>query len=484
MSSTYEAETRSARALAPYPVYKDSGVPWLGKVPSHWKRLPGRACYRKKRVPNKGLTETTVLSLSYGHIVVKPPEKLHGLVPASFATYQIVEPGDIIVRPTDLQNDWTSLRVGLSRNRGVITSAYMCLHTEKMVLRTYGHLLLHTYDLKKVFYGMGSGLRQNLDWRDFKYLPCIVPPIPEQAAIVSFVDHADRRIRRYIRAKERMIELLKEQKQAIIHQAVTGQIDVRTGHPYAAYKDSGVVWLGKVPAHWDIRRLKNVGKAIIGLTYDPRDVVEEDYGVLVLRASNISEGHIVDADNVFVRGPVPRHLITRVGDILLCSRSGSRALIGKNARIGATSAGITFGAFMTVFRGFNNDYLHNVFNSKVFEQQSGAFFTSTINQLTLGILYSIKVPWPPVEERGEIVGHIARGTAHVAIGIAKARRQIDLAQEYRTRLIADVVTGKLDVSEATASLSEVAPLAMEDTQDYSIGRISEADPKELDPAFT
>ena len=172
--------------LKPYPAMKDSGVPWLGEVPSHWTHLPGRACYREKRVQNKGLTETTVLSLSYGHIVVKPPEKLHGLVPASFETYQIVEPGDIIVRPTDLQNDWNSLRFGLSRDRGIITSAYMCLCAEEVLTRPYGHFLFHTYDLKKVFYGLGSGLRQNLDWRDFKYLPCIVPPLPEQAAIVRY----------------------------------------------------------------------------------------------------------------------------------------------------------------------------------------------------------------------------------------------------------------------------------------------------------
>jgi hypothetical protein len=96
--------------LKPYPVMKDSGVPWLGPVPAHWDRRPGRACYREKRIPNTGLVETTVLSLSYGRIVVKPADRLHGLVPESFETYQIVEPGDIIIRPTDLQNDWNSLR--------------------------------------------------------------------------------------------------------------------------------------------------------------------------------------------------------------------------------------------------------------------------------------------------------------------------------------------------------------------------------------
>src|SRR3990172_4637697 len=204
-----------APALTPPPAYKDSGHPWLGQIPAHWAQLPGKACYREKKLPNTGLQETTVLSLSYGQIVVKPPDKLHGLVPASFETYQIVDPGDIIIRPTDLQNDWNSLRFGLSRHRGIITSAYMCFHTKDVMTREYGHLLLHTYDLMKVFYGLGSGLRQNLDWNDFKYLPCLVPAPVEQAAIVRFLRHADRRIRRNIRAKQQLIALLEEHKRAI-----------------------------------------------------------------------------------------------------------------------------------------------------------------------------------------------------------------------------------------------------------------------------
>ena len=288
--------------LKPYPAMKDSGVEWLGEVPSHWTRLPGRACYREKKVPNKGLTETTVLSLSYGHIVVKPPEQLHGLVPSSFETYQIVEPGDIIVRPTDLQNDWNSLRFGLSRNRGVITSAYMCLYTEEVVMRPYGHLLLHTYDLKKVFYGLGSGLRQNLDWRDFKYLPCIVPPRIEQAAIARYLDHADRRIQRYIRAKQKLVTLLEEQKQALIHQAVTGKVDIRTGQPYPAYKPSGVEWLGEMPEHWEVVQLRRVAldrcDGPFGSGLKSSHYTEE--GIRVVRLQNIGHGEFRNSDTAFI----------------------------------------------------------------------------------------------------------------------------------------------------------------------------------------
>lgn len=180
--------------LKPYPAYKDSGVPWLGNVPDKWEIVPALAVYKPKLVKNVGLIEKEVLSLSYGRIIVKPPEKLRGLVPESFETYQIVDPGNIIVRTTDLQNDKTSLRVGHSQNRGIITSAYMCLVPTGRVLNKFGYQFLNTYDLLKIIYGFGSGLRQNLDFVDIKRMPVLVPPKDEQFAIVKFLDHADRRI--------------------------------------------------------------------------------------------------------------------------------------------------------------------------------------------------------------------------------------------------------------------------------------------------
>ena len=249
--------------LKPYPAYRDSGVAWLGAVPEHWELLPGRACFREKKRPNLALQEKTVLSLSYGQVVVKPLEKLHGLVPSSFETYQIINPLDIVIRPTDLQNDWNSLRFGFSRHRGIITSAYLCFCTINIVTPEYGYFLLHSYDLMKVFYGLGSGLRQNLDWSDFKYLPCSIPPPSEQTTIVRFLEHAERKIQRHIHTKEKLISLLEEQKKGIIHEAVTGRIDVRTGKPYSAYKDSCVDWLGAVPEHWGVRRLKAMAGNII-----------------------------------------------------------------------------------------------------------------------------------------------------------------------------------------------------------------------------
>ena len=235
--------------LDPNVPLKDSGIEWLGMVPQHWEIKPGRTCYVEKKQPNTGLVENTVLSLSYGKIVVKPKEKLHGLVPLSFETYQIIEPGDIICRPTDLQNDYNSLRFGLSNHRGIITSAYMCFDTQEHLDNRYGYLILHTYDLLKVFYGLGSGLRQNLSWDDFKYLPCIIPPTSEQAAIVEYLDRATAEIDIAVARAKRQIELLNEYRTRLIADVVTGKLDVRNVTLTTADPDTSTALASTDSAH-------------------------------------------------------------------------------------------------------------------------------------------------------------------------------------------------------------------------------------------
>ena len=316
----------------------------------------------------------------------------------------------------------------------------------------YGHLVLHAYDLKKIFYGLGSGLRQNLDWSDFKYLPCLVPPLDEQVAIIHYLEHTNDRIDRYIRAKERLITLLEEQRQAVIHQAVTRGLD-----PDAPLKPSGIPWLGGIPKHWTFPRLRNLGEAIIGLTYGPQDIVDSEDGMLVFRASNIQNGRISYEDSVYVQSQVPERLITQDGDILICSRSGSRALIGKSIRINAASSGRTFGVFMTVFRSKYNNYLQHVFNSMLFKNQCADVVTSTINQLTQRMLYVMKIPWPSATERKEIAEYLDQTTGVIDRAIENTTQEIDLIAEYRNRLIADVVTGQLDVREAAAALPSESP---------------------------
>ena len=389
-------------ALKPYSTVKDSGVDWLGSVPDRWELLPGRACFLERKESNVGLKEATVLSLSYGRIVVKPPEKLHGLVPASFETYQIVDPGNIVVRPTDLQNDRHSLRFGINRNRGIITSAYLCFVATKRLTPEYGHLLLHSYDLMKVFYGLGSGLRQNLDWTDFKYLPCVVPPLAEQAAIAGFLDHMDRRIQEYIRAKEKLIALLKEYKQALIHQAVTGQIDVRTGKPYPEYKESGVEWLERTPKHWKILRFANIcSKIRNGYVGPTRNIFVSD-GVKYLQSLHIKDNRIQFDGTYFVRESWshahPRSVL-REGDVLIVQTGdiGQVAVVPKefegsncHALIVCTCrADIAIGQYVSMV--LNSTY---GFNS-LMQIKTGALHP----HLNCTFVREIYLPIPPVDEQ-------------------------------------------------------------------------------------
>ena len=450
--------------LKPYPAMKDSGVPWLGEVPEHWTHLPGRACYREKKIPNTGMAEMTVLSLSYGQIVVKPTDKLHGLVPASFETYQIVEPGDIIIRPTDLQNDWNSLRFGLSRHRGIITSAYMCFHTEDVMTREYGHLVLHAYDLMKVFYGLGSGLRQNLDWRDFKSLPCFVPPLGEQAAIVRFLDRADRRIRRYIRAKQKLIALLNEQKQAIIHCAVTrglpstgsGQAD-----PNVRLKPSGVEWLGDVPEHWEVKRLKALVTESVAGPYGS-SLTKPMYtsaGYRVYGQQQVIPDNFSIGDYYISEGKYQEMRRYRVfpGDVLVSVMGtvGRVAVVPDSAEPGIINPRLV--RYRPNLEKVRPRYLQLAMLSPTAQTQvsEGAKGT-TMEGLNMQILGRLYLAIPSVDEQDAILATVAAETTQLQRAIDAANRSVSFLREYRTRMIADVVTGKLDVREAAARLPEEA----------------------------
>ncbi|OIP67952.1 MAG: hypothetical protein AUK43_17860 [Oscillatoriales cyanobacterium CG2_30_40_61] len=209
-----------------YPNYKDSGVDWLGKIPEHWEVMPAFAVFKEQCLRNKNLVEKNLLSLSYGRIIKKDFESNYGLLPESFETYQIVNPGNIILRLTDLQNDKKSLRVGIVKEKGIITSAYLCLNTQH-IYAEYAYKLLHNYDILKVFYNMGSGIRQNMNFKDLKRLPILVPPPEEQKAIVFFIDNESEKIDLAIAQIEKEIELIQEYRTTLISDAVTGKIDVR-----------------------------------------------------------------------------------------------------------------------------------------------------------------------------------------------------------------------------------------------------------------
>lgn len=438
--------------LKPYPQTKDSGIEWLGGVPGHWEMLPGRHCFTEHKRPNLGMLEDTVLSLSYGDVVVKPPEKLHGLVPESFEGYQIIEPGDIVIRPTDLQNDWNSLRFGFSRVRGIITSAYLCLRARGALNPRFAHLILHSYDLMKIFYGLGSGLRQNLDWGDFKYLPCVAPPHHEQEAIVRYLDHVDGRVRRAVQAKRRLISLLQEQKQAVIHRAVT-----RGLNPDAPLKPSGVPWLGDIPEHWEVRRTKLVFSRIVGgstpsstnesywdgpiVWVTPADIsktdrIRDSQRRITQVGLDSCSAELLPPDTLVVTSRAPVGNIA-LAEVPFCTNQGCKSLVPDEGAVHPIYSLYMFGSLQEELQNLSNG--------------------TTFMELSAQELGDMPLPLPPLPEQKAITEYLNRATANTAAAIAQAEREIKLLNEYRTRLIADVVTGKVDVREAAAGLPEVAP---------------------------
>ena len=207
--------------------YKNSGIPWIGMIPSDWgvEQLSGLFIEHKNK--NSDLSETNLLSLSYGKIIRKYINTKEGLLPQSFDGYNVIEKGDIVFRLTDLQNDKRSLRTGLCTERGIITSAYVTLRKRQDMDSAFFHYLFHSYDICKVFYGLGDGVRQGMNYSDLRKLAVLYPPLPTQQHIADFLDRKCAEIDELIAIKQQKIEALKEYKKSVIFEYVTGKKEVQ-----------------------------------------------------------------------------------------------------------------------------------------------------------------------------------------------------------------------------------------------------------------
>lgn len=215
------------KGLDPDVEMRDSGIAWVGDIPAHWITHPLYFYFGARKNKNALGLETNLLSLSYGKIIRKDINSNGGLLPESFNTYNIIEKDDIIIRPTDLQNDKRSLRTGIAREHGIITSAYIAMKAIKSVNPEYFHYLLHAYDVMKVFYNMGNGVRQGLNFSEFSRLMVFEPTIEEQNAIVEYLKEKCDEIDLAIAEKKQQIETIEEYKKSLIFEYVTGKKEVQ-----------------------------------------------------------------------------------------------------------------------------------------------------------------------------------------------------------------------------------------------------------------
>ena len=424
-----------------YAEYKDSGVEWVGDIPDSWEVKPVFALFTPEMIKNVDGNETNVLSLSYGRIIQRDVENNHGLLPESFNTYQIVNDGDIILRLTDLQNDKRSLRVGLATQKGIITSAYLKLSALKEIDPKFAYRLLHSYDTTKVFYGMGGGLRQSMKFEDFRRLPILLPPKNDQVLIANFLDHETAQIDTLIAKQEKLIELLKEKRQAVISHAVTKGLN-----PDVAMKDSGVEWLGQVPEHWTVSKFGYLSQVVRGGSPRPAGdptLFNGDYSpwVTVAEITKDNELYLTETETFLTKKGSEQCRVFKTGTLLL-SNSGATLGVPKILSIDANANDGVVGfeelSLNTEYAYFYLSTLTNDLRERV-KQGSGQ------PNLNTDIVKAIAVTVPPIEEVTEIVSYIKKLIKQFSNLENTAQSAIQLMQERRTALISSAVTGKIDV---------------------------------------
>ena len=415
-----------------YPSYKDVPIPWISSIPEQWDWKPvlGAACERDE--DNKGMKEDNLLSLSYGNIVNKDINTSDGLLPESFETYQIVRPGDIVLRLTDLQNDKRSLRSALVTQTGIITSAYLALKPIGIDPKYLGYLL-RAYDASKVFYSMGGGLRQSMKYGDIKRMPLVIPTKAEQCEITSFLDRETAKIDALIREQKRLIELLQEKRQAVISHAVTKGLN-----PNAPMKDSGVEWLGEVPEHWQVRKFAWDFASAMGQTILKEDLEEAGLPVFSATEDDRYFGHISN----------PR-VYLHPGDIVIPARGnciGAVKLVKEPASATQTTIYAKqiskkfYAEYIFYFLRFNREHLFPMTRT-------------AIPQITVAEIASNRVCLPPGNEQRQIVDYVESVDRVFRGLISESRSGIDLLQERRSALISAAVTGQIDVRGLAAEVA-------------------------------
>lgn len=459
---------------AKYSTYKPSKTLWQTEIPSHWQETEIRMLFGENKTKNIGLVERNLLSLSYGKLKRKDIDNATGLVPASFEGYQIIEDGYIVLRFTDLQNDKKSLRVGYANERGIITSAYVGLAPKADIHSKYFYYQLHFLDKIKYFYNLGGGVRQSLAFKEFGRETILIPEKDEQICIVKYLDFKLAKAEKFIRKKKQLIKLLNEQKAAIINQVVTKGLDTN-----AKMKDSGIEWLGEIPQHWEVRKIKWLTPVKRGAS--PRPIenpiyfdIQGEYAWVRIADVTASKRYLENTVQTLSELGASLSVKQEPGDIFL-SIAGS---VGKPI-ITKIKCCIHDGFVWFPKLRINREFIYYIFSAGRAYLGLGKLGTQlNLNTETVG---SISIPIPPESEIESIVKFLDKELNVFENTISKIEKEIELVEEYKTTLIAEAVTGKIDVrgyvvpqvdseevpdSYRDEDLEEEMSMAAEDGADY------------------
>ncbi|AEA32851.1 type i site-specific restriction-modification system, s subunit (plasmid) [Lactobacillus amylovorus GRL1118] len=411
---------------------KDSNIEWLGKIPSNWKVKPLYLFFFERKNKNNKGKEKNLLSLSYGKIIQKDINSTGGLLPQSYNTYNVIEAGDIIIRPTDLQNDKHSLRTAFSKEHGIITSAYIDLAPLKDTNSEYFHYVLHAYDIEKVFYNMGNGVRQGLNYSEFSKLKLPIPSSEEQKEIVNFLNNQVSQIDKLSKKIQQEIIDLEEYRKSIITKAVTKGLN-----PNVPMKDSGIPWIGKIPQNWKIIK----GKYLFRLLSKP--VKKDDQvitcfrdGQVTLRVKRRTTGFTMSDQEIGYQG-------IDKGDLVVHGMDGFAGAIGISDSRGKGSP------VLNVLDS-NQDKKYMMYCLRA-TAQLGVF-----QALAKGIrvrsadtrwptLANLKYAIPPQSEQANVVNYLSNNSYKLNAIIQAKKDLVEKLNQYKQSIIYEYVTGKKQV---------------------------------------
>lgn len=417
---------------------KDSGISWVGEIPKEWTIMPLYCFYSERKNKNIFGAENNLLSLSYGKVIRKDINTSEGLLPSNYNGYNIVEAGDIIIRPTDLQNDKRSLRTGLSKERGIITSAYIALKPKNGINSRFYHYLLHTYDILKVFYNMGNGVRQGLNYDEFAKLMVYSPSDTEQQRIAEFLDRECGKIDGLKADIQAQIDTLEQYKRSVITEAVTHGLN-----PSAPMKGSKV-WYGQIPSEW--KELK--GKYVFKQRNDRGNNVclqllspTQKYGVIPQdkyeELTGMNAVKLNDSTNYALLKTIHK------GDYCISLRSFQGGFEYSEYEGVVSPAYQVFYPIITIADG----YYKYLFKEKGFIDVMNSYTMSLRDGKNIAFddFGDTFIPVPPLDEQQEIADYLDNKCAEIEQIIADKKTQIETLDGYKKSLIYEYVTGKKEV---------------------------------------
>ncbi len=412
---------------------KDSNIEWLGKIPSNWKVKPLYLFFFERKNKNNKGKEKNLLSLSYGKIIQKDINSTGGLLPQSYNTYNVIEAGDIIIRPTDLQNDKHSLRTAFSKEHGIITSAYIDLAPLKDTNSEYFHYVLHAYDIEKVFYNMGNGVRQGLNYSEFSKLKLPIPSSEEQKEIVNFLNNQVSQIDKLSKKIQQEITDLEKYRKSIITKAVTTGLNKNI-----QMKDSNIDYINKMPSTWHLTRLKYILTERNQRSIDGKEMllsVSQKKGVLPAYQVKRS----IKANSLV------GYKIVKQNDLVFNKLNPALARFGVSNYNGITSP--DFSVYYS--NKINIQFLSFLLKTSKYVTEYKRLCSGVgegYTRLYTPTLYNIKVALPTIKEQNKIVNILNKKDQKIKKLMEKQKRLLLTLTQYKQSLIYEYVTGKKQVS--------------------------------------